>query len=124
MKFNKQVTIEELLHLRCRVEADSAYSEYSHFIVSWADSSILCITSSHQMPNAIETGTMLGLLWEHQMYSLEDWCHIQIALNRSGCICFLYRIQDGHEREADRLVKTIKIIEAALQLQIRKNRYP
>ena len=120
MQFNMHIPIEQLIHLKCDGEAENAYSVHCNFIVSWVDPHILCITARQQMPNLAETGKILGLLWEHQMYSLDEWCFIQIALNRSGCICFLCRIQEGLEREYNYIIGIIKMIDDTFKSQICK----
>jgi hypothetical protein len=76
------------------------------------------------MTDLAETGRMLGLLWEHQLCTLEEWNFIQIALNRSGCFCFLCHIQDDSEQTYEHIVRVIKMIDDVLQSQMRKIKYP
>jgi hypothetical protein len=124
MQINMCIPIEKLIIIRRDDQAESVYSVHNDFILSWTNHRTLSVTARQQMPDLAETGKMLGLLWEHQMHSIEEWYFIQIALNRSGCICFLCHIQENSELDYDHITRIVKMIEGVLQSQIRKVKYP
>ncbi|WP_233252242.1 hypothetical protein [Limnohabitans sp. 2KL-17] len=108
--------LEQLIQIRSDERAKSAYVEHGKFALSWATHDHFSICLRKEMQPTFDTGRVLALLWTHQLHSLEEWNHIQIATNRNGCICFLCRMQEKVESTQDQLIRTIKTIEYSLSM--------
>jgi hypothetical protein len=117
------ISIEQLMLLRCDQQTPCIYSEHNKFVFSWVNHRILSITPRIEMSGLTDTGKMLSLLWEHQMLNLKEWHSIQIALNGSGCICFLCNVYDSIEEKYDHIMNVTKMIEDVFQLKLRKIKY-
>lgn len=106
--------LETLASISPDDRANGGQADLGHLIVSWAGQTHLTICFQKETALSVSVDQTLSLLWTHQLHSLDEWGGIQIAINKHGNICFLYRLRDTAEPPLEQIREVIRAIQYAM----------